>query len=292
MPMPPPAPALFSMTIGVLSTRLIASAAGRATISATPPGGNGTTSAIGFDGYTSCACAGKAASIASNETTSAALTEMVMPFLLTRARPSTGGMGLISAAPLRCAPLDEDPVQQSAQDKPLGGVVRELAFTLERFRRKPQVIREAEDLVEHAHVVTGHVLGLARADDGGLVPVIDGGHDAAGQRPLDVTEQDHARLVGLVLGPVYERLVEDDGFTVAPVVRLAIDENAAVFRVRRRKPEVIAQRSRERVAMLAQIASRRQQREHRRVDRGDRLYQRRRLGAQSHGRRQRIVVPL
>src|ERR1700682_2613143 len=104
-------------------------------------------------------------------------------------------------------------------------------------------------------MVARHVLGLARADDGGLVPVIDGGHDAAGQRPLDVTEQDHARLVGLVLGPVNERLVEYDGFAVAPVVGLAVDENAAVFRIRRRKAEMIAQPSGERVAMLAQIAS-------------------------------------
>jgi hypothetical protein len=36
-----------------LSERPIASATGRPTISATPPGGNGTISAIGFDGYVS-----------------------------------------------------------------------------------------------------------------------------------------------------------------------------------------------------------------------------------------------
>ena len=141
-------------------------------------------------------------------------------------------------------------------------------------------------------MVARHVLGLARADDGGFVPVIDGGHDAAGQRPLDVAEQDHARLVGLVLGPVNERLVENDRFAVAPVVGLAVDENAALFRIRRRKPEVVAQRSGERVAMLAQITSRRQQREHRCVDRGDRLHQRRRFRAQGHRRGQGIVVPL
>jgi hypothetical protein len=68
--------------MGALSTRLIASAAGRATISATPPGGNGTTSAMGFDGYASCECAGERASIASDETTSAALTDTVMVFRL------------------------------------------------------------------------------------------------------------------------------------------------------------------------------------------------------------------
>ena len=50
MPMPPPAPALFSMMTGVARLRLIASPKGRATMSATPPGGNGTTNAIGFDG--------------------------------------------------------------------------------------------------------------------------------------------------------------------------------------------------------------------------------------------------
>jgi hypothetical protein len=82
MPIPPPAPALFSMIMGVLSTRLIASAAGRATISATPPGGNGTTNAIGFDGYASCECAGDMATTASDETINAVLTEMVMLFLL------------------------------------------------------------------------------------------------------------------------------------------------------------------------------------------------------------------
>ena len=69
--------------MGALSTRLIASAAGRATISATPPGGNGTTSAIGFDGYASCEWVGEMASIASDEIASAALTETVMLFLLT-----------------------------------------------------------------------------------------------------------------------------------------------------------------------------------------------------------------
>ena len=106
-------------------------------------------------------------------------------------------------------------------------------------------------------MVARHVLGLARADDSGFVPVIDGGHDAAGQRPLDVAEQDHTRLIGLVLGPVNERFVEDDCLTIAPVVGLAVDENAALFRIRRRKPEVVAQRSGKRVAMLAQIAPRR-----------------------------------
>ena len=43
MPMPPPAPGLLSTITGCFRSRLIASATGRATVSATPPGGNGTT---------------------------------------------------------------------------------------------------------------------------------------------------------------------------------------------------------------------------------------------------------
>ena len=51
MPMPPPAPGLFSMTTGCFRSRLIASATGRATVSATPPGGNGTIIVIVWSGY-------------------------------------------------------------------------------------------------------------------------------------------------------------------------------------------------------------------------------------------------
>src|SRR5882672_9363329 len=60
MPTPPPAPARFSTTIGCLSTRPIASAIGRATVSATPPGGKGTIIVTGRFGY-SCALSGKPA---------------------------------------------------------------------------------------------------------------------------------------------------------------------------------------------------------------------------------------
>ena len=42
MPNPPPAPARFSTTMVALSSRASASATGRATVSATPPGGKGT----------------------------------------------------------------------------------------------------------------------------------------------------------------------------------------------------------------------------------------------------------
>src|SRR6187200_3433138 len=51
MPIAPPAPGLFSITTGCFSSRDSASATGRATVSATPPGGNGTIIVIGLSGY-------------------------------------------------------------------------------------------------------------------------------------------------------------------------------------------------------------------------------------------------
>src|SRR2546423_11899005 len=80
--------------------------------------------------------------------------------------------------------LDENPVQQAAQEKPLESVIRELALALERLSRKSQVVGEAEDLVERPDVIARHVLGLARANHGSFVPMIDRGHDPARQRPL------------------------------------------------------------------------------------------------------------
>jgi len=47
----PPAPGLFSITTGCFNSRDSASATGRATVSATPPGGNGTIIVIGLSGY-------------------------------------------------------------------------------------------------------------------------------------------------------------------------------------------------------------------------------------------------
>ena len=45
-------------------------------------------------------------------------------------------------------------------------------------------------------------------------------------------------------------------------VQLAIDDDAALLGVRRAQPKVIAQRSRERIAMRGQAGTRRQQRKH------------------------------
>ena len=50
MPSAPPAPAWFSTTTGCFSSRASASATGRATVSATPPGGKGTIIVIGRSG--------------------------------------------------------------------------------------------------------------------------------------------------------------------------------------------------------------------------------------------------
>ena len=68
MPIAPPAPALFSITTDCFRSRDIASAIGRATVSATPPGGNGTTIVIVRSGY--CAKAADAAN--AREATAAA----------------------------------------------------------------------------------------------------------------------------------------------------------------------------------------------------------------------------
>src|SRR3546814_6617249 len=60
MPTAPPAPALFSMTTLWPSSCDRASATGRATVSVTPPGGNGTIIVTALSGY--CAWAQHAAS--------------------------------------------------------------------------------------------------------------------------------------------------------------------------------------------------------------------------------------
>src|SRR3954462_10290921 len=65
MPTAPPAPVRFTTTTGCLRDFCITVASGRPTMSATPPGGNGTIIVIGLDGYDSCATALPPASAAS-----------------------------------------------------------------------------------------------------------------------------------------------------------------------------------------------------------------------------------
>jgi hypothetical protein len=50
MPTAPPAPARFTTTTGCFRVFSIDAASGRPTMSATPPGGNGTIMVIGLDG--------------------------------------------------------------------------------------------------------------------------------------------------------------------------------------------------------------------------------------------------
>jgi len=50
MPTAPPAPGRLTITTGCLSDFSMMPASGRPTTSATPPGGNGLTIVIGFEG--------------------------------------------------------------------------------------------------------------------------------------------------------------------------------------------------------------------------------------------------
>src|SRR4030095_4522504 len=102
MPMPPPAPALFSMTTGEPSARPIASASGRPTISATPPGGNGTIIVIGFDGYASCAAGGDAAASAATSTITREGNIRAFMRLLQELTVSMDYSGATARAPHRC----------------------------------------------------------------------------------------------------------------------------------------------------------------------------------------------
>src|SRR5262245_10712175 len=60
----PPAPPRFSTTLGWPVRSASLEDTMRVTMSAGPPGGNGTIQRIGFDGHAVCACAGDCASIA------------------------------------------------------------------------------------------------------------------------------------------------------------------------------------------------------------------------------------
>src|ERR1051325_4203117 len=64
MPTAPPAPVRLMTTTGSLSDFCITLASGRPTMSATPPGGNGTIIVIGFDGESCATIAGESAASA------------------------------------------------------------------------------------------------------------------------------------------------------------------------------------------------------------------------------------
>src|SRR5262252_1149776 len=68
----PPAPPRFSTTLGWLVRSASLDDTMRVTMSAGPPGGNGTIQRIGFDGHAVCACAGDCASAAKRKNRTAA----------------------------------------------------------------------------------------------------------------------------------------------------------------------------------------------------------------------------
>src|SRR5213076_933868 len=68
MPTAPPAPVRLMTTTGCFSAWFMPAASGLPTMSATPPGGNGTTIVSGFDGYASCADAPAAQNAMRRET--------------------------------------------------------------------------------------------------------------------------------------------------------------------------------------------------------------------------------
>src|SRR5947209_831480 len=120
---------------------------------------------------------------------------------------------------------------------------------LDLAARKMDLVELAEHLVEHADALAVDVLGCRRLDNVVTDPAVDRGHEAVLHRALDVAEQDDAVDVGRILGAVDEGLVEHESLAVAPDAFDAIDEDAALVRVRRNDAEVIAQRAREGIAM-------------------------------------------
>jgi hypothetical protein len=85
--------------------------------------------------------------------------------------------------------------------------------------------------------------------------------------------------------------VEDHVLAIAPGMHLTVDEDAAIVGIGRDQTEVIAQRAGKRVAVGIQFAAWWKQREHRRLDTGNRLQQCHGLRTQCLGRGQRLAVP-
>src|SRR5438034_7817322 len=83
----------------------------------------------------------------------------------------------------------------------------------------------------------------------------------------------YTTLFRSVLGAMDEGLVEHDGLAVSPEVGLAVDEDAASLRIRRDQAEMVTQRTGKWIAVRTELAARRQQSKHRRVDRGNRLHE-------------------
>src|SRR3954468_10603519 len=109
---------------------------------------------------------------------------------------------------------------------------------LECFLALAYAVRERVQPVDGADPFGFDILCRGRLAEYAADDAIDAAHDRRLQWPLDIAEQDHARLIGLVFGPVHERFVEHDVLAVAPCVRLTIDEYQAVVGIGRDEAEV------------------------------------------------------
>src|SRR4029453_5802053 len=118
------------------------------------------------------------------------------------------------------------------------------------------------------------------------------GHEAVFHRTFDVAEQDDAVDVRRILRAVDEGLVEHERLAVAPDTLDAVNEDVALLRIGRDQAEVIAQRAREGIAVRAELAARRQHREHRAVYSRDRIEQLDGLRAKRTRRWKEGLVPL
>lgn len=154
-----------------------------------------------------------------------------------------------------------------------------------------KLVQLAEHLVQHADMLALDVLRRGGLDDVVADPAVDRRDEAELHRALDVAEQNDAVLVGRVLGAVDEGLVEHEGLAVAPDAGHAVDQDAALVRVRGDQAEVIAQRAGEGVAVGAELAAGRQHREHRAVDVRDGVQKLHRPRAKRARRGQEVVVP-
>src|ERR1043166_1316407 len=185
-----------------------------------------------------------------------------------------------------------DPGGDQGHHRVFERIVGVVVPSLHALAQRMNLVDLTEHLVDEADLLAFLVLRGGGLDQMLADPAIDRGHEAELHRPLDVAEQDDAIHVRAVFGGVDVGLVEHDGFAVAPHALLAIDDDEAVFGVRRDQPEGIAQRSGERVAMRAELGTRRQHREHRAMHVRDRAHQRDRLRAELRRRRKRVLVPL
>src|SRR5260221_911767 len=119
-------------------------------------------------------------SIPNTSSSTVNVTNAIQASGLTR-RSSIGALSDRNAQRLPGA--DEDPIQDRREQQPFDGVIHVLVAAFQRLARIAQVIREPEDPVQQPDLVAGDVLGLARAHERALHPVIELADQRIGQRP-------------------------------------------------------------------------------------------------------------